>query len=569
MILSGKTISPGLARGVSHVIDARALLSSAMHLAAEGPPPSEVERLHAAVGHACVELDRVQRQLSGRVQASNIAIFASHTGLLRDSKFIGQIEQQIYEQGLSAEAAVARIVNDLYSMFMANPIRLMQDKASDLLDIGRRLIRCLSASQQTDLEVDRAAIIVAPSLTPSELVRFAHQGISGIITETCGVKSHTAILARGLAIPLITGVRSVCDAIPNDAEIVVDANRARVIIPSTQSERDMVDGLFADASRAEPAVQVVPVRPVTADGVPIQVLLNVSDPAEAAVVRELGAAGIGLFRTEFLYMDRRWWPSEDEGYEIYRGIAKALGSEAELNVRVVDFGAEKCPDYADIPLNRNPSLGLRGIRLLLQREDIFRPQVRAIARLAAQRPVTLLFPMLDTLETLQFTLEKLCQFIGVQSAKELPFQIGAMIEVPAAALMIEDLLPHVDSVAIGLNDLTQYTLAADRDDEFVEKYHDAMQPAVVRLVHRVIHACNTAGKPVSICGELAGDPNLTSLLLALGLRRFSVSRSSYASVVAGLAQISLEKLTPQCSALLKLSTAAAIRSSLNDSIGQR
>ncbi len=558
MILTGKTISPGVARGISHVIDARVILASALTVAPKGSPQDEVERLHSAIGRACVELDRVQRQLTGRVQSSDVAIFESHAGLLRDSKFVSQIEAEIYEHGSSAEAAASRVVSGLFTTFTTTPVPLLQDKAADILDIGRRLVHCLSADLRPKLELKEAAVIVAFGLTPSDLVRFVHHGAVAVVTETCGSKSHTAILARGLAIPLITGVQSVCEAIPDQTEVVVDANASRVIFSPTAAERASL-GTLLDRPTGPTAEEPNHIDlPVTSDGVRIKLFLNISDPVEADAISILGADGVGLYRTEFMYMDLPWWPSEEDSYDIYKQVSSKLG-ETELNMRLVDFGAEKCPPYADIPLNRNPSLGLRGIRLLLQREDIFKPQVRAIARLARERPLTLMLPMLDTIDTLDLTIEKLCLFVGCTSREELPFRLGTMIEVPSAALLIDELLEQMDSISIGLNDLTQYMLAADRDDENVERYHDAMQPVVLRLLHQIVLAADKRGKPVTICGELAGDPKLTGLLLALGLRRLSISRSNYLGVVEMIHRLSVRSMEGLADEVLKLKSAAAVR----------
>ncbi|MSR60090.1 MAG: phosphoenolpyruvate--protein phosphotransferase [Planctomycetaceae bacterium] len=558
MILSGKSICPGIARGIAHVTDARVLLAQALDTPSAGNPQTEVERLNAAIGRACVELDRVQRQLSGRVQAADVAIFESHAGLLRDPQFVQQIEREIGESGQSAEAAVSRIVSRLHSGFVASPVTLVQDKAADVLDIGRRLVRCLTAAQPSEAEPDRGTVIVAESLTPSQLVRFAHRGIVAVVLETCGPKSHTAILARGLGIPMVSGIASVCENIPQGTETIVDATEGRVIFAPTASEQAAYEAILVRQSAEISEEDVAPDAPVTLDGVRVRLLLNISDPQEAEDVLKLGADGVGLFRTEFPYMDRDWWPSENESYQIYRQVADAI-EEAELSIRLVDFGAEKCPPYADIPINRNPSLGLRGIRLLLQREDILQPQVRALARLGRERPLTVLIPMLDSLDTLEATTDKLCRIVGCATREQLPFKLSAMVEVPAAAYLIDDLLPFVDAVSIGLNDLTQYMLAADRDDEFVERYHDAMQPAVLRLLSQVIASCNAQYKPVTICGELAGDPKLTGLLLALGLRRLSVSRSNYRGVIRSLTHLSVRSMAGIGAEVLKLTTAAQVR----------
>jgi phosphotransferase system enzyme I (PtsI) len=567
MILTGKTISPGLARGMTHVIDARGTLESALAVEPAGTPQAEVERLHAAIGRACVELDRVQRQLAGRVDASNVGIFESHAGLLRDPKFVSRVEHEIRANGQSAEAAVSRVAGDLRAAFLANPVPLVHDKAADILDIGRRLIHCLSASLRTDAELEQGTVIVAPSLTPSQLVRYAHHGIVAVVTETCGPKSHTAILARGLGIPLVTGIPSACELIPQRTEAIVDSATGRVLFNLSVEERTAFDQAFAEQTAAIiEQIEIPPECPVTSDGVRIRVLLNISDRVEAGTVTQLGADGVGLFRTEFAYMDLEWWPTEEEIYAHYRAVADQL-TDQELHLRLVDFGAEKCPAYADIPLSRNPSLGLRGIRLLLQRADIFRPQVRAIARLSRERPVTLLLPMLDTLDTLEAAIDLLCRTVGCATREQFPFRLGAMIEVPAAAIQMDEILPLVDSVSIGLNDLTQYLLAADRDDESLERYHDAMQPAVLRLLSRIVTAAAGQGKPLTICGELAGDPRLTGLLLSLGIRRLSVARSNYRGVVEAIRRLSLRSMEGIGAQVLELRTAAAVRRFVGERFG--
>ncbi len=296
----------------------------------------------------------------------------------------------------------------------------------------------------------------------------------------------------------------------------------------------------------------------TKDGVPIAILLNISDPLEAQNASAAGLAGVGLFRTEFLYMDRASWPEEEDSFQSYRRVAAALG-EGELNIRLADFGAEKCPAYADIPVNRNPSLGIRGVRLLLARPDILEPQVRALARLARIRPLTVLLPMIDTLDTLLQIRGELCRICGISEGGALPFRLGTMVEVPSAALLIEDIIGQIDSVSVGLNDLTQYLLAADRDDEFMESYHDPLQPVVLRLLHQLVQVADAHGKPVTVCGELAGDPKLTALMLALGVRRISVSRSHVGRIAAALANLSISEVASLGPAVLHCSTGREVR----------
>ncbi len=556
MIHSGRCISPGVASGRAHVLEADSSLATASALPAHLPRREEIERLRAAVARAVAQLDRLRRQMGRRISSQDAAIFTAHATMLTDGSLLDRLARRIEGQQLSAEAAVAQVVTELHADFAASDHPVFRDRAADILDIGRRLVDCLV---EADARTTRpGSVIVAPDVTPSDFVKFVHQGAVAFVTETCGNKSHTAILARGLGVPLVTGLVGVVDRISEGAEVAVDAASGTVVVDPTPDERAAV-ALMLSKVVAVPKGIVPAQGAASLDGLHVTVLLNISDPIEAGAVATLGAEGVGLFRTEFLYIDRPTWPTEDESYTDYLRVAEALGNDRELNIRLADFGAEKSPPYADIPVNRNPSLGIRGIRLLLQRDDILQPQVLAIARLASRRPVTLLFPMIDTLDTLDATIDRLCAICGAATRELLPFKLGTMIEVPSAGLMIDDILDRVDSAAIGLNDLTQYVLAADRDDELVERYHDALQPPVLRLVKMILDAAERKGRHVTMCGELAGDPTLAAVLLGLGARRFSVSRTHYPTAVATFGRLNVGELTAAAAGFLKLRSGAEIR----------
>lgn len=539
------------------MVDAPTLLATALGISPNGTVEQELERLSAAVGRASAQLEHMRRNLTGRVSTTEVGIFAAHASLLRDQKFLSQIEAEIRHHQ-SAEAGVARIVKGLYATFRTSNVTLAQDKATDILDIGRRLIQCLTEDSQADQELGANAVIIAPSLTPSELVKYAHQGVVGFVTETCGPRSHTAILARGFGLPLISLQETTYDKIKNRTEIIIDGTAGKLIVDPSEEEFPEVQAILALIPKAAVAAAPESLQTVTSDGVPIRLYINISDPSEADSVIQFGAAGIGLFRTEFLYMDRIWWPTEEETLTTYRDVIQRIG-DAELNIRLVDFGAEKCPPYADFPINRNPSLGLRGIRLLLQREDILRSQVKVLAKVAKERPITVMLPMVDSVDTLEKTLEQLCRICGCRHREQLPFRITTMIEVPAAALLIEDIMPLVDGISIGLNDLTQYMLAADRDDEYVGAYHDALQPAVLRTLARLVKVATDCGKPCTICGELAGDPQLTGLLLGLGLRQLSVSRTNYVQVARAIQLMRMDQAVPRAEQVLRFRTGSAVR----------
>jgi phosphotransferase system enzyme I (PtsI) len=451
---------------------------------------------------------------------------------------------------------VAQATAAFHAEFEGSPLSMARDKAADVLDIGHRLLRCLDPRVESRGLHGEPTVLIAAMLTPSELLRFAHQGPCAALTDSCGPKSHTAILARSLGIPLLSEIALPTEKVGEGELVLVDAGSDLAVVEPVGEELDLAAGIRAALARVR-VEQPRPRQPVTRDGVAVRLALNISDPTQAELVPHFGASGVGLFRTEFLYMDRKSWPSEEESYAAYARVAEAIG-DAELHIRLADFGADKCPDYADFPMGRNPSLGVRGVRLLLQRDDILAPQVRAIARLAERRPVVLLVPMLDSLDTLRRLTDRLEELCGVQR-QAFPFQLGAMIEVPSAAIAVAEILPDVDLVSIGLNDLTQYLLAADREDDSVQHYHDALQPAVLWLIWQVVTAAGEQGKPVSVCGELAGDPVLTAVLLTLGVRRFSVSRPDYGRVLDLMERISIADLETYRDRVLRARTGGEVR----------
>ncbi|MFT5527463.1 MAG: phosphoenolpyruvate-protein phosphotransferase [Pirellulaceae bacterium] len=559
MILHGKCISPGVAKGRVIVAATRTPLLEAVSIPTLLSATAESERFHAAVGRAKAQLNGMRQQLVALGLTQDAAIFSAQASILADHSFSEQIESSIANDTLSAEAAVALVVLGLRTKFSNSPLAMVQDKAADILDIGQRILRCLIPVDYLESLSD--GIVLAEEVTPSELVQFAHHGVRAIVTETCGMKSHTASLARGFGVPLVSGIELPIDMLQQAVEIVLDADAGLVVINPDQFEQNTVDGIVHRIRVSEEHPAAVR-EPISQDGIRATVLLNISGLMEAKVVSTLDADGVGLFRTEFLYHDYEQWPTEDECHTVYEQVASAIG-DRELNIRLADFGAEKSPPYFDIPINRNPSLGIRGTRLLLGREDIFRPQVLAIERLARNRPLTVLLPMIDTLDTLEKTIQELCRFCHCRNRDQLPFKLGIMVEVPSAAYLIADLIEYVDSVSIGLNDLTQYMLASDRDDELVEVYHNPLQPAVLRIVGETIRVADANGKPVTMCGELAGDRDLACALLALGARRFSVSRSHYNKTVDLIRETSIGELQPIAEKLLQIRSGAAVREFLS------
>jgi phosphotransferase system enzyme I (PtsI) len=555
-VLRGRCVSGGRFEGLALVLDDSAWLEPARAIAAKGDAAREFERLREARGRADDQLSKVEGHLARQGRRSDAEIFGAHRALLGDPALESRIEVRIRERGESAEAALAEVTKELHLEFAAHRSPMVQDKAADVLDVGQRWLRSLNPTAGIAAETGKPTVLVAQSLTPSELVRFAQSGPCAAVVNECGARSHVAILARSLGVPLVAGVSWPVSEVFLGARLFLDGDAGLVLVVPEGADPARIDSVRADLKEAEPAPEL-PRQPRTRDDVWIQISLNISDPSEASFAGECGAAGVGLFRTEFLYMARDSWPTEEESFEAYRQVADAVGDGA-LHVRLADFGADKRPSYADFPMGRNPSLGLRGVRLLLEREDILAPQLRAIARVAAKHPLVLLVPMLDgpdSLEQLVEVIERVLQ-VGRDS---FPFQLGAMIEVPAAALSVGSLLDRVDHAAIGLNDLTQYVMAADREDEDMERYHDPLTPAVLGLVDRVISEARARGKGVSVCGELAGDPGLAQILIALGVRALSVSRPDYFAILNTIEGLSVRDLSPLAERIRRATTAREIR----------
>ncbi len=554
--LSGRSLSPGVFVGRAHILDGSAWLEAGRRARAAGSPDAELERLRAARTQAGAQLQRVEAQLARQGRRSDAEIFGAHRALLNDPILEERIEMAIRGRGLAAEAALVEVIEATHRDFSGNSSPMVQDKAADVLDAGQRWLRSLNPVADVKSAGGTPTVLVAASLTPSELVSFAHAGPCAAVTQECGTKSHVAILARSLGVPLVSGIAWPPANIVEGAHVLVDGGAGVVRIAPAETSDDEIEAIRTALVARQPRAQT-PRQPRTLDGVPIQLSLNISAPSEAAYIDECGAAGVGLFRTEFVYMGRDSWPSEDDSHAAYAQVAAAVG-DGVLHIRLADFGADKCPSYADFPIGRNPSLGLRGVRLLLERDDILAPQLRAIARIATLRPTLLLVPVLDGLDTLHAfnaAVERIC---GLSRAA-FPFSLGAMIEVPAAALTIEALLEHVDHVSIGLNDLTQYVMAADREEEAVERYHDPLTPAVLGLVDRVVSAAHAWGRGVSVCGELAGAPALTRVLIAFGIRELSVSRADYFRVVEAVENLSTLDLTDLADRIRRAKTAHAIR----------
>ena len=527
---------------------------------------AEKARLAAAVVRFGEQTRKLAAELRERTGEGQGEILLGQIAMVEDPCLIGEIHDLI-EGGLCAEAALDRICKGYMEVFSAMEDDLMAQRAADVADMKERMLGILLGREETDLsELPADAVLVARELTPSMTVGLGR--VAGIVTECGGNTSHAAILARAMEIPAVVGVFNVTELVQAGERLIVDGG-AGVVFPSPDRERLESYRKKQSKYRQENASlkRYAGLPTCTADGHQVALYGNIPSAEQAAqVVRETGE-GVGLFRTEFLFMERENIPTEEEQFEAYRQAAELLENRP-LIVRVLDVGGDKDIPCLALEKEENPFLGLRGIRWCLQHEDVFLPQLRAILRASAYGPIKLMLPMVATVEEVHRARELLCRAAreleeqGVAYNREL--EMGVMIETPAAAMIADLLAKEADFFSIGTNDLTQYVMAADRGNGKVAGLGDTLQPAVLRTIRAVICAAHEAGIPVSMCGEAAADPNMIPLLLAFGLDGFSVSPNSILRTRKAIAGWSMERATELTDRVMACATAQEVRACLND-----
>ncbi len=493
---------------------------------------AEVERFGRAVDAARLELRAVKARIPRGTPAEIAAFIDTHLLMLEDEAISSAPIAYIREMRCNAEWALKLECDALVAVFDAMDDPYLRTRKDDVEHVVNRVRTHLREEGRTGPpppdEAAAGRIICADDLTPADTVLMQHQGVAGFMTEFGGPNSHTAILARSLNIPAVVGLHRSAALLRDGDEVVLDGRQGVVIVSPADIVKRFYERRRREIERIRSARRRLRATPtVTADGEPVVLQANVELPGESAGAVRDGAAGVGLYRTEFLFMNRRDPPDEQEQFEAYSELVTALKG-APVTIRTLDLGADKQVDGArpDAPVTSNPALGLRAVRLCLKEQSLFRPQIRAILRASARGPVRMMIPMLASTTELDQVLR-----IVRESKRELDARgerydasmpVGAMIEVPAAAICADIFARRLDFLSIGTNDLIQYTLAADRVDDEVSYLHDPLHPAVLRLVATTIAAGRKAGKPVAMCGEMAGDARYTKLLLGMGLREFSV-----------------------------------------------
>jgi phosphotransferase system enzyme I (PtsI) len=496
-------------------------------------PETELERFEDARATAREELEAERERTAGRVGEEEAAVFDAHLQFLDDPQITGGVEDAV-EDGASAEVGVDRAFGDAIAQFEGME-GMMAERADDMRDIRDRLLRILAGGERIDLaKLPEGTVLLAERLTPSDTAQLDPDRVAGFATATGGRTSHAAIFARSLGIPAVVGVGDALESIEEGATVAVDAENDAVVVDPNEETRERVT--------AERDVEIREERVATADGVDVEITANLGTSAELEGAAAQGADGIGLYRTEFLFLDRQSPPDEDEQVETYVEALDAF-PEGRVVVRTLDVGGDKPVPYLDLPEEENPFLGERGIRRSLGADaDLFETQLRALLRAAAATEATLsvMFPLVATVEELDEALELVDSVAadldeeGVEYARP---ELGVMVETPAAALRADEFAARVEFLSVGTNDLAQYVMAAARENDAVAHLHDPRHPPVLRAVARAVEAAHENDAWIGMCGEMAGNPDLTELLIGLGLDELSMSAVTIPQVKAEVEEI--------------------------------
>lgn len=499
-------------------------------------PTKEIDRLHTALDQSTSELKLIRDKAAESLGEEEAQVFDAHMTMLADPEFTGAIETKIKDDKANAETALKSVSDNFIATFEAmtdNPY--MQERAADIRDVSTRVLaHLLNKPLPNPALIDEEVIVVAHDLTPSDTAQLNKKYVKAFVTDIGGRTAHSAIMARSLEIPAIVGTNTVTSEVKQDQTLTVDGLTGVVTIdPSAEqiaaSEKEAKD--YA-AQKAEWAT-LKTAASVTKDGKHFEVSANIGTPKDLDGVLDNGAEGVGLYRTEFLYMDSAELPTEDDQFEAYKKVLETMNPKPVV-VRTMDIGGDKHLPYLPLPEEQNPFLGYRAIRISLDRQDIFRTQLRALLRASAFGNLRIMFPMIATInefkQAKQVFLEEKANLVkdGVKVADDI--QLGIMIEIPAAAVLADQFAKYVDFFSIGTNDLIQYSMAADRGNEHVSYLYQPYNPSILRLVKHTIDSAHKEGKWAGMCGEAAGDPIMVPLLLGMGLDEYSMSATSVLKV---------------------------------------
>lgn len=527
----------------------------------------EKERFNSALDKCIAKTQVMAEDMKTRVGEKEAEILEGHVLLLMDPEMSGQINANIENEKMCAEAAVEQVCDMYAQMFASIDDEMFQQRATDVCDIKTRLLKILLGVEDLDLaSVPKGTVLVAEDLTPSMTAGINPANVAGVLTEIGGKTSHSAILARALEIPAVLSIEGIVSKVENGQTVVLDGTTGEVFVSPDEACLEEYKAKREAYLEEKAALQAfVGKESATADDHVVELCANIGKPEDALKVIECDGEGIGLFRTEFLFMDRSQVPTEEEQFTAYKKVAESLEGKPVI-IRTLDIGGDKEIPYLGLAKEENPFLGFRAVRLCLQREDLYRPQLKALLRASAYGEIKIMVPMISCVDELRAVKAMLEELKAELDEQNIPYnkdiQVGIMVETPAASLMADVFAKEADFFSIGTNDLTGYTMAVDRGNPDVAYLYSTYNPAVLRSIERVIKAGKAEGTMVGMCGEAAADPLLTPLLLSFGLDEFSVSATSILATRKTISQWTMEEAHAVAQKAMSMATEAEVQAYL-------
>ncbi len=542
--LQGIPVSPGVVIGRAMVLE-KSLHRVPFLILGEDEIPVELAKFNNAIEGAIAQVTQDRKQVAATLGEEPAKIFEFHLGLLSDPTLVDPIRKRIEIEGVNAAFAVVEAFGELADKFRSMDNKVFKEKANDVFDLERRLLTQLTGGSKDRLaSVSEPVIVICHQVTPADVAEFNQDNVLGIATDIGGRTDHSSIVAAAIGVPVVVGCKSVAEEVSDGDLLILDGKSGTVTIaPDDATVAQMRRNIELLESFKQKTQEISQQQSITADGVEIHLYGNIEFAHEIDTVVAKGGEGVGLYRTEFQYLTSSSLPTEDELFEEYETALKHLDGRI-LTLRTLDLGADKYTQAQAMEPERNPFLGLRSIRYCLQNQELFRTQLRAIVRASAVGPLRVMFPLITCMNELRQAklifsdvLEE-CEDEGIEFANNIP--VGMMVEVPSAALMAATFTREVDFFSIGTNDLIQYTVAVDRGNERVASLYTASNPAVIKLMKSVIRAARRGKIETSLCGEIAGDPIYTMLLIGLGLRNLSLVPSQIPAIKQVIRKVKIE-----------------------------